>query len=121
MTLFRDGILPDFNPLLTQEVIALKKPTYQRALDGHRELFDLCDTMGLLDTVTNRGEAERQLNGLPTTVRDGLIGALSDSLREDAPFGIFIVYINEGDDYTIEKSTWPNDAPRVLVVRGPHP
>jgi hypothetical protein len=125
MTLFADGVLPDFNPFLTQEVMERNKTKYADALarTDTDHLFELCDAMGMLDSLDKDGKeaAGRVLNGLPVPVKAELRGSLGDALEVDPPFGIFVVYVLAGGELTVERSTWPYDFPRVLVVRGPHP
>jgi hypothetical protein len=122
MTLVGD-VLPEFNPLLTGEVIALLRDKYRDALTAHRAegLFAVCDAMGLFADLPDTEQTKAFLDGeLPASVANLLLDQLGKALDEDPPSGIALVYVDGGDEWTAKRAMWPAQ-PRTIVVTGPHP
>jgi hypothetical protein len=122
MTLMGD-VLPEFNPLLTGEVIAVLRDKYRDALAAQRSngLFAVCDAMGLFDGLADKDQAKQVLDGvLPAKVADVLLDQLAKALEEDPQSGVALVYLDEPGEWTAKRAMWPA-APRTVVVTGPHP
>jgi len=122
MTLMGD-VLPEFNPLLSGEVIAVLRDKYRDALAAHRAagLYAVCDAMGLFDGLADKEQAKGILDDvLPASVADVLLDQLAKALEEDPPSGVALVYIDEPGEWTARRAMWPA-APRTVVITGPHP